>query len=69
MHMGIGEEAICAGILDHLEDGDAMALDHRGTPPMIMRGIDPVSLHSREMEDRVLPGTYAIVEKAETLLR
>ena len=44
MHLGIGEEAICAGVIDHLEEGDAMALDHRGTPPMIMRGVDPVSL-------------------------
>jgi TPP-dependent pyruvate/acetoin dehydrogenase alpha subunit len=44
MHLGMGEEAIVAGILDHLIDGDAMALDHRGTPPLIMRGVDPVSL-------------------------
>lgn len=39
MHLGIGEEGIVAGVLDHLQDGDAMALDHRGTPPMIMRGV------------------------------
>jgi len=44
MHLGTGEEAIVAGIVDHLKSDDAMALDHRATPPMIMRGIDPVSL-------------------------
>lgn len=44
MHLGIGEEAVTAGIIDHLEPSDAMALDHRGTPPLIMRGIDPVLL-------------------------
>jgi acetoin:2,6-dichlorophenolindophenol oxidoreductase subunit alpha len=44
MHLGIGEEGIMAGIVDHLIDGDALALDHRGTSPMIMRGVDPVSL-------------------------
>lgn len=44
MHLGIGEEAIAAGVVSHLVEGDAMALDHRGTPPLLMRGIDAVSL-------------------------
>jgi len=44
MHMGLGEEAIVAGVVAHLKDGDAMALDHRGTPSLVMRGIDLVSL-------------------------
>lgn len=44
MHLGIGEEAIVAGIIDHMIEGDAMALDHRGTPPLLMREIDPVLL-------------------------
>lgn len=44
MHLGIGEEAIAAGVVDHLREGDAMALDHRGTPPLLMRGVDPVLL-------------------------
>lgn len=44
MHLGTGEEAICAGVVDHLIEGDAMALDHRGTPPLLMRGLDPVLL-------------------------
>jgi pyruvate dehydrogenase E1 component alpha subunit len=44
MHLGTGEEAVAAGIVSQLREGDAMALDHRGTPPMLMRGIDPVRL-------------------------
>jgi len=44
MHLGVGEEAIVAGVVDHLQEGDAMALDHRGTPPLLMRGLDPVLL-------------------------
>jgi pyruvate dehydrogenase E1 component alpha subunit len=42
MHLGTGEEAVVAGIVAHLRDGDAMALDHRGTPPLLMRGVDPL---------------------------
>lgn len=44
MHMGTGEEGIVAGVVSHLRDGDAMALDHRGTAALLMRGIDPVLL-------------------------
>jgi len=44
MHLGVGEEAVAAGVVAHLRDGDAMALDHRGTPPLLMRGVDPVLL-------------------------
>ena len=44
MHLGTGEEAIIAGVVSHLKDGDAMALDHRGTAAMLMRGIEPVPL-------------------------
>ena len=44
MHLGIGEEGIAAGVTAHLQDGDAMALDHRGTPQLLMRGIPPISL-------------------------
>jgi len=39
MHLSIGEEAIAAGTVLQLQDGDAMALDHRGTAPLLMRGI------------------------------
>jgi pyruvate dehydrogenase E1 component alpha subunit len=42
MHLGIGEEAIAAGVIAHLRDGDAMALDHRCTPPLVIRGVDLV---------------------------
>ena len=42
MHLGTGEEAIVAGIIPQLKAEDAMALDHRGTPPLLMRGVDPV---------------------------
>lgn len=42
MHLGTGEEAIIAGVVSQLEEGDAIAVDHRGTPPLLMRGIDPV---------------------------
>jgi pyruvate dehydrogenase E1 component alpha subunit len=44
MHLGMGEEAIAAGVVTQLEDGDALALDHRGTPPLLMRGVNPVGL-------------------------
>ena len=44
MHLGIGEEAVAAGVVDHLRNEDAMALDHRGTPPLVVRGADLVLL-------------------------
>jgi TPP-dependent pyruvate/acetoin dehydrogenase alpha subunit len=44
MHLGLGEEAICAGIVSQLQSGDALALDHRGTPALLMRGVNPVAL-------------------------
>ncbi len=49
MHLGMGEEAIVAGIVSQLIEGDAMALDHRGTSPMLMRGVDPLALLSEFM--------------------
>lgn len=48
MHLGTGEEAIIAGVVANLREGDAMALDHRGTAALLMRGVDPV-LVAREM--------------------
>ena len=44
MHLGIGEEAIVAGVVSQLEEDDAMAVTHRGTPQFLMRGVDPVLL-------------------------
>jgi len=40
MHLGVGEEGIAAGVVANLGDGDAMALDHRSTPPLVARGAD-----------------------------
>ena len=42
MHLGTGEEAIIAGVVAHLSPHDAMALDHRGTSALLMRGVDPI---------------------------
>ncbi|MBC7252790.1 MAG: thiamine pyrophosphate-dependent dehydrogenase E1 component subunit alpha [Actinobacteria bacterium] len=44
MHLGVGEEAVAAGVLAHLEEDDAMALDHRSTPPLVGRGVNMESL-------------------------
>ncbi len=44
MHLGVGEEAIVAGVLSQLQDGDALALDHRSTPPLVARGSDLVAI-------------------------
>lgn len=44
MHLAIGEEAVSAGVVTQLEDGDALALDHRGTPQALMRGVPPLEL-------------------------
>ena len=42
MHLGTGEEGIIAGVVAHLREGDAMALDHRGSAALLMRGVDPI---------------------------
>jgi acetoin:2,6-dichlorophenolindophenol oxidoreductase subunit alpha len=42
MHLGTGEEAIIAGVVAQLREGDAMALDHRSSGALVMRGVDPV---------------------------
>lgn len=44
MHLGTGEEGIVAAVVAQLRDGDAMALDHRGTAALLMRGADPKSI-------------------------
>jgi pyruvate dehydrogenase E1 component alpha subunit len=48
MHLGTGEEAVIAGVVSQLVEGDALALDHRATAALLMRGVDPV-LILREM--------------------
>ncbi|MFH1149166.1 MAG: thiamine pyrophosphate-dependent dehydrogenase E1 component subunit alpha [Actinomycetota bacterium] len=40
MHLGTGEEAVIAGVLDHLTDGDSVSLDHRSTPALVGRRVD-----------------------------
>ena len=44
MHLGTGEEAIIAGVVTQLREGDALALDHRGTAALLMRGVDPLAI-------------------------
>lgn len=44
MHPSLGEEGIAAGIIDHLKEGDSLALDHRGTAYCIIRGVDRKAL-------------------------
>lgn len=44
MHLGIGEEAVAAGVVSALRDGDALALDYRSTPPLVARGVALESL-------------------------
>lgn len=39
MHLGTGEEAVAAGVVTHLEDGDGLALAHRCSPPLVVRGV------------------------------
>jgi len=51
MHLATGEEAVAAGVTSCLTEGDALALDHRGTPWLLLRGIDPTSM-LREMLGR-----------------
>ncbi|MFQ5426107.1 MAG: thiamine pyrophosphate-dependent dehydrogenase E1 component subunit alpha [Gaiellales bacterium] len=40
LHLGTGEEAIAAGVICQLGAEDALALDHRSTPPLVARGVD-----------------------------
>lgn len=58
LHLGTGEEAVVAGVVAHLVEGDAMALDHRSTPPLIARGADIKSLVSELLgsEDGICRG-------------
>jgi acetoin:2,6-dichlorophenolindophenol oxidoreductase subunit alpha len=44
MHLGVGEEAIAAGVVAHLRDGDGIAADHRSTPPLVARGVDVTAM-------------------------
>jgi acetoin:2,6-dichlorophenolindophenol oxidoreductase subunit alpha len=47
-HASVGEEAVAAGVVDHLVEGDAIATDHRPTGPLIVRGL-PLAATFREL--------------------
>lgn len=44
LHLGIGEEAVIAGMLDHLGPMDALALDYRPTPALVGRDVSIESM-------------------------
>lgn len=44
MHLGTGEEAVVAGVVSQLREGDGMALDHRGSAALVMRGVEPLPI-------------------------
>jgi hypothetical protein len=44
LHLGTGEEAVAAGLAARLRKADALALDHRATPLLLLRGVDPVAM-------------------------
>jgi pyruvate dehydrogenase E1 component alpha subunit len=48
MHLGTGEEAVAAGVVTLLGDGDGLALTHRGSPALVVRGVPLVPM-LREM--------------------
>ncbi|MDX1675194.1 MAG: thiamine pyrophosphate-dependent dehydrogenase E1 component subunit alpha [Longimicrobiales bacterium] len=51
LHLGTGEEAVAAGLTPLLREGDALSLDHRPTPLLLLRGVDPIAM-TREMLGR-----------------
>jgi pyruvate dehydrogenase E1 component alpha subunit len=60
MHTGAGEEALVAGVLAHVRDGDALAVDYRSTGAFVARGVEPVAI-LRELigDERGLDGGRA----------
>jgi acetoin:2,6-dichlorophenolindophenol oxidoreductase subunit alpha len=44
LHLGLGEEALIAGVLAHARSGDAVTIDHRSTPALVARGVDLESM-------------------------
>jgi TPP-dependent pyruvate/acetoin dehydrogenase alpha subunit len=44
MHLGTGEEAVAAGVVTQLRDGDGLALAHRCSPPLVIRGVPLVPM-------------------------
>jgi len=48
MHLGTGEEAVAVGVVTQLGDGDGLALTHRCSPALVVRGV-PLALMLREL--------------------
>ena len=48
MHLGTGEEAVAAGVVSLLRDGDGLSLTHRCSPALVVRGVPMVAM-VREM--------------------
>ncbi len=44
MHLGTGEEAVAAGVVSYLGDGDGLALTHRCSPALVVRGVPLVPM-------------------------
>ena len=44
MHLGTGEEAVAAGTVTHLREGDGLSLTHRGSPALVVRGVPLVPM-------------------------
>jgi TPP-dependent pyruvate/acetoin dehydrogenase alpha subunit len=44
MHLGTGEEAVAAGVVTLLGDGDGLALTHRCSPALVVRGVPIVPM-------------------------
>jgi pyruvate dehydrogenase E1 component alpha subunit len=44
MDLGTGEEAIAAGVVTLMGEGDALSLTHRGLPALVVRGVPLVPL-------------------------
>jgi pyruvate dehydrogenase E1 component alpha subunit len=44
MHLGTGEEAVAAGVVTYLGDGDGLALTHRCSPALVVRGVPLVPM-------------------------
>ncbi|MCG6950662.1 MAG: thiamine pyrophosphate-dependent dehydrogenase E1 component subunit alpha [Acidobacteria bacterium] len=44
MHLGTGEEAVAAGVVTHLGDGEGLALTHRCSPALVVRGVPLVPM-------------------------
>lgn len=51
MHLGTGEEAVAAGVVTHLRAGDGLALTHRCSPALVIRGV-PLVPFLRELMGR-----------------